>query len=99
MINYSGSFLSFKNEHIIYERTVKCTVKSYEMNYSYNPTLLASGSNEMMLPFVTGSSFTPYATTVGLYNESNQLLAVAKFSQPIPISATTDTNFIIKMDI
>jgi hypothetical protein len=69
------------------------------MNYSYNPTLLASGSNEMMLPFVTGSSFTPYATTVGLYNESNQLLAVAKFSQPIPISATTDTNFIIKMDI
>jgi hypothetical protein len=99
MPNYSDSILTFKNEHIIYERTVKCTVKSYEMNYSYNPSLLVSGSNELMLPFVTGSTFTPYVTTVGLYNDSNQLLAVAKFAQPIPISSTTDTNFIIKMDI
>ena len=69
------------------------------MGYSYNPSLLASGSKEDMLGFASGSEFMPYMTTVGLYNESNELLAVAKFAQPIPISPSTDTNIIIRMDI
>jgi hypothetical protein len=81
------------------ERTIKCTIKDHEMGYSYNPTLLVSGSKETMVSFASGSDFTPYATTVGFYNDSNDLLMVAKFSQPIPISPDTDTNFVIRMDI
>lgn len=69
------------------------------MGYSYNPSLLTSGSKENMLSFSTGSEFTPYATTVGFYNDANQLLMVAKFAQPVPISPNTDTNFLIRMDI
>lgn len=99
MPNFSDFQLSFKNEHLIIERTVKCTIKDHEMGYSYNPSLLASGSKEDMLGFASGSEFMPYMTTVGLYNESNELLAVAKFAQPIPISPSTDTNIIIRMDI
>jgi spore coat protein CotF len=99
MINYSDFQLSFKNEHLIFERTVKCTIKDHEMGCTYNPSILISGSKENMLTFATGSEFMPYMTTVGLYNESNELLAVAKFAQPIPISPTTDTNIIIRMDI
>lgn len=91
--------ISFTNRQLIYERTVKTTIKDYEMNYSYNPSLLVSGSDDTMLPFVTGSSFTPYVTTVGLYNDANELLAVAKLSQPLPISPDTDTNVIIRMDV
>jgi len=50
-------------------------------------------------PNITGSDFTPYITTVGLYNDANELIAVGKVGQPIPKSRDTDMTFIIKIDI
>lgn len=47
---------------------------------------------------LTGSAFHPYATTVGLYNESNELLVVGKLATPYPIPANTDITFIIRWD-
>ena len=47
---------------------------------------------------MTGSYFEPYVTTVGLYNERQQLLAVGKLSQPLPLSSTTDTTILINID-
>jgi hypothetical protein len=99
MVAYQDFKLNFSNNHMIIERTVKCTIKDYEMNYSYNPSLLNSGSEETMLAFATGSDFSPYASTVGFYNDANELLMVAKFAQPVPISPNTDTNFLIRIDI
>lgn len=99
MPSYENFNLSFKNEHLIIEKNIKCSIKDYEYNYSYNPSLLASGSSESMLYFASSSQFTPYATMVGLYNDSNQLLAVAKFPQPLPISPDTDTNILIRIDV
>jgi hypothetical protein len=90
--------LSFKNEHTIYEKIVKCTVKASEMNLSYNPSLLQPGSQENMLQFVTGSNFSPYATSIGLYNNEGTLMAVGKFGQPLPMSTGTDYNIILKLD-
>ena len=78
---------------------IKCTVKSTDFNLSYNPTLLQSGSIQNLMPFVTGSDFAPYITTVGLYDDALTLLAVAKFSQPIPTSTNTDFNIVIKLDM
>jgi len=105
-VTYSGPFqLSFKNEHIIYENEVRCIIKESEFNLSYNPTLV-SGSYESgslkyfatgsILP--SGSYFTPYVTTLGLYNDNNELLAVAKFSKPMLISPYTDMIFVVKYD-
>lgn len=96
---YADFTLVFQNSQLIMERAIKCTVKDHEMGYSYNPSILASGSKEEMLGFASGSDFTPYATTVGFYNDANDLLMVAKFAQPIPISPDTDTNFLIRMDV
>ena len=48
--------------------------------------------------FVTGSEFSPYVTTVGLYDEAQNLLAVAKLAQPLPSSPTTDTTILISLD-
>jgi len=48
---------------------------------------------------VTGSAFQPYITTVGLYNDANELLAVAKLGQPLPKSANTEMTIQIKLDI
>ena len=47
---------------------------------------------------ITGSSFHPYATTIGLYNEANQLLVVGKLATPYPIPANTDITFIVRWD-
>jgi hypothetical protein len=47
---------------------------------------------------VTGSAFNPYATTIGLYNDSNQLLVVGKLATPYPIPENTDITFIVKWD-
>ena len=88
--------LSFKNKHTIYEKIVKCTIKSEELNSSYNPSLQQSGS---LIPFATSSSFNPYMTGVALYDDANNILAVAKFGQPIPLSGKTDFNVFIKLDM
>jgi hypothetical protein len=103
--------VSFQSSRLIYETQYKCTIRENEFNYSLNPSLI-SGSNitnpllrssslnrsGQMYDFVTGSSFAPYVTTVGLYNENQELLAVAKLSQPLPTSRTTDTSILINID-
>jgi len=48
---------------------------------------------------ITGSAFEPYITTVGLYNDGNQLIAVGKMSQPVPKPANTEMTIIVKIDI
>jgi hypothetical protein len=106
--------ISFKNEHIIYENEVRCIIKESEYNLSYNPSLLqyggqhivASGSGFILTGsfdstvkgFATGSDFNPYTTTIGLYNDDNDLLMVAKLVKPILISPDTDMTFIVKYD-
>lgn len=99
MPGYTDFDLKFSNNQLIIEKAIKCTIKDHEMGYSYNPSLLTVCSKENMLGFASGSDFTPYATMVGFYNDANDLLMVAKFAQPIPISPDTDTNFLIRMDI
>ena len=115
--------IKLKNNHVVYENFIKCTVKDYEYNLSYNPTLLSgsqgvltaysssvggnvvyinSGSNTnygILKVFTTGSDFSPYVTTVGLYNDAQELLAIGKMVAPMPLSNTTDTTFLIKYDL
>jgi hypothetical protein len=101
MAVYTGSFnINFRNEQTIYENFVKCTVEESEYNLSYNPTLLSDKTNisSSLTDFATGSDFRPYVTTLGLYNEQNELLMVAKFGKPIPISSETDMTFLVKYD-
>lgn len=89
---------SFKNEWNVFENYIYCKIKSNDFNLSYNPSLLKSGSlNSEVLDFATGS-FSPYFTGVGLYNDSNELLAIAKMGQSIYKSPNIDMNIIIKID-
>jgi hypothetical protein len=94
--NYGTYDLHFKNEHIVYENVIKCTINESEFNYSQNPSTLDSGSN--IIGNVTGSEFTPFVTTIGLYNDSQDLLMVAKLAQPVPLSTNTNTTFILNFD-
>ena len=93
-----NAVLSFKNEHIIYENEIRCKVNENEFNLSHNPTLTTDNSGSLR-SFATASAFSPYVTTVGLYNERSELLAVAKLSQALPLSSVTDTTFVVKYDL
>ena len=96
--NLDDLTISFQSSLRIYENQYKCTINENEFQFSLNPTLLSGSKNDVYYDFVTGSFFTPYVTTVGLYNESNELLMVGKLSNPIPISQEVDTTIIVNLD-
>lgn len=90
---------SFSSSFTIYETQYKCTIAESEFNYTLNPTIITSGSNiGAMQSFATESYFDPYVTTVGLYNNDQELLAVGKLAKPLPTSKTTDTTILVNID-
>jgi len=89
---------SFQSTMTIYESQYKCTFLPNEFNSSNNPTII-SGSKGIPYDFSTGSYFEPYITTVGLYNNANQLVAVGKLSQPLQSSNVTDTTVLVNLDL
>jgi len=92
--------LSFLNIHPIYENEYQCTIKADEYNFTHNISTrkIKSDQKPDLANFATGSQFKPYVTTVGLYNEDNELLVVGKLGQPIRMSDETDTTFAIRWD-
>ena len=68
------------------------------MNFTYNPSAV-TGSDGVVASNVTGSAFSPYITTVGLYNDANQLVAVAKTGRPVPKPVNTDMTLVVKIDL
>jgi len=104
---YSGSQItaSFSSSFTIYETQYKCTIGETEFNFSQNPSIISSSvtsnvntSSGVPYDFATGSYFSPYVTTVGMYNEDFELLAVGKLAQPLPTSQTTDTTILVNID-
>jgi len=89
---------SFQSSRTIYETQYKCTIRPEEFNFSLNPTLISGSTEGTVYNFVTGSYFSPYVTTVGFYNEAQELLMVAKLGQPLPTSRTTDTTILVNID-
>lgn len=99
-INSTSLTCSFNSTLTIYETQYKCTIRENEFNFSQNPSLISGSSNSgVIYGFATGSYFNPYITTVGLYNNDKELLAVAKLAQPLPLSAVTDTSIMINLDL
>jgi len=92
-----SSSLSFKSTNTIYETQVICQVSENEFNLTQNPSAV-SGSQGDYYPYITGSDFNPYVTTVGLYNTSDELLVVGKLAQPFRMPSNTDVTFIVKYD-
>ena len=67
-----------------------------EFNYSNNPTAITNAVDGSISSNLTGNP-TTFITTVGLYNESNELLAVAKTSPPVRKDFSTEKIFNIRL--
>lgn len=94
------SELKFQGSHLIYENEYQCTVDEHEFNNTTNISArkIKSDQSQHIADFATSSLFKPYVTTVGLYNEQNELLVVGKLGQPIRCSDETDTTFVLRWD-
>ena len=110
LVTSSNVTCSFSSSFAIFETQYKCTIRENEFNFSQNPSI-TSGSAQIsssvgtffttgqyLNDFATSSYFNPYITTVGLYDENQNLLAVGKLAQPLPTSPTTDTTILINID-
>ena len=99
-ITGSSISCSFSSSYTIFESQYKCTIRENEFSFTLNPTLISgSGNDSTVYSFATGSNFSPYITTVGLFNENQELLAVGKLSQPLPSSHVTDMNILVNLDL
>ena len=96
-VTSSNVTVSFSSSLTIFETQYKCTLRENEFNASLNPSI-QSGSDGTVYSFATSPEFGPYITTVGLYDEDQNLLAVGKLAQPVPSSPTTDTTILINID-
>lgn len=93
-INNTGFQLN--SEETISSNFIFVRVRNSDFNYSTNPSMI-SGSGELVYPTLINNPQT-YATTIGLYNLSNDLLAVAKLSKPLVKDFTKEALIRVKLN-
>lgn len=93
----SGSNFTLNSQETITSDYVYVRARNSEFNYSENPSFI-SGSNGAVLydDFINNPQ--TFITTVGLYNDANELLAVAKLSRPLKKDFTKEMLVRIKLD-
>jgi len=91
----SGTF-QVDSEEKVSSQYMFVRVKNSEFNYSSNPSYIDTNGN--LNNTTMADSPSTYITTVGLYNDDNNLLAVAKLSQPLKKDFTTEALVRIKLD-
>lgn len=98
----TGSFgikdfsLKYKSSIDIDQYKYYINVPMNDYNTSTNPTLYDSTGS--LMSFAIDTDFTPYITTIGLYDKDYNLVAVAKLGSPIPKSSGLDLNFEVSFD-
>lgn len=88
--------LDFNNTTELNSTVYFCRAHHNEFNYSTNPTYL-SGS-KMVVKNVSSDSPVSYITTVGLYSADNELLAVAKLSEPLKKDPSNELTLRVRLD-
>lgn len=96
--HYFDAVLGWKSNLPIYTHNYHCRIKTGEFNHTLNKTALQTTDGQIA-DLISGSAFQPYITTVGLYNDANELVAVGKLGQPLPKSAETDMVIVTKLDM
>ena len=86
-----------RNEETISSTHYFVRVKNAEYNFSNNPTFTTGTVGEIAQPTFIGDPKS-YITTVGLYNDRQELLAVAKLSQPVQKSFAKEALIKCKLD-
>ena len=95
-INLGASF-GLNSEETITSDYVFVRSRNSEFNYSTNPSFISGSTGEVIFnQFINNPQV--YVTTVGMYNDANELLAVAKLSRPLLKDFTKESLIRVKLD-
>ncbi len=90
--------ISFNNTTELNSTVYFCRANAHEFNYSSNPTYL-DGSQIRVRPAANADAEpVAYVTTVGLYGPNNEMLAVAKTSEPLKKSPSNELTLRVRLD-
>ena len=92
----AGNSFKLQSEETVTSNYVFVRVRNNEFNYSTNPSII-SGSGELRYDVLVNTP-QAYMTTIGLYNDNNDLLGVAKLSKPLLKDFTKEALVRIKLD-
>ena len=93
----SGSNFGLNSEETITSDFVFIRARNSEFNYSENPSYISGSTGEVIYDYFINNPQT-YITTVGMYNDSNELIAVAKLSKPLNKDFTKEALIRVKLD-
>lgn len=88
--------VSFNNTTELNSTIHFCRVNHNDFNYSANPTYLSQ--SKIRVKNSTTDAPVSYITTVGLYSADNELLAVAKLSEPLKKDPTNEMTIRVRLD-
>ena len=91
-----GKFFEQDTQENISSQFYFVRVKNGKYNYTTNPSFIDANGNLKFTSMIDNPVV--YITTVGLYNNANELLAVAKMSQPIKKDFTKEALIKVKLD-
>jgi len=92
-----GSSFQLNSEETITSDFVFVRARNSEFNYSTNPSYISGSTGELTFSQFINNPQT-YITTIGMYNDANELLAVAKLSRPLLKDFTKETLVRVKLD-
>ena len=92
-----GASFTINSQETISSNYIFIRARSSEYNYSENPSFISGSTGEIVFNSFINTPRT-YITTVGLYNDTNELLAVAKLSRPLPKDFTKEALIRVKLD-
>ena len=93
----SGSaYFGLQSEESVSSHYFFTRVKNQDFNYTTNPSIIDSNGNLIYTTLINNPQ--TYITTVGLYNDNNELLAVAKLSRPLTKDFTKEALIKVKLD-
>jgi hypothetical protein len=91
------SNIQFNNSTEINSKVYFCRAPHNKFNYSSNPTYINNGAIRVKNENRSNPPIA-YITTIGLYNSSNELLAVAKLSEPLRKDPTNELTLRVRLD-
>ncbi len=92
----SNRLFRLQSSETISSRFFFTRIKNSEYNYTSNPSIIDNTGNILYTTLIDNPQ--TYITTVGLYNDNNELLAVAKLSKPLVKDFTKEALIRIKLD-
>jgi hypothetical protein len=96
VISNGGNF-ELQSQETITSDFIFVRSRNAEFNYSTNPSFISGSTGAVLYDDFINSPQT-YVTTIGLYNDSNELLAVAKLSRPLLKDFTKESLVRVKLD-